>query len=178
MPGPITKDSWAAMTAAVGVSADAADGQPARLSVPGIEPVDGTVEFVVSPSFVGMRTDDAMYMLIHGYNDMVFATAHYFDDRDPSTETEAWQNWLGGLAAWSPHAGRSELDADPGPDRPVRFRHRVLPRALAAAAHDEQVAVTHFVRAAPTEMIATMVSSVEPRPIVSPCQATLSRPSR
>jgi abortive infection bacteriophage resistance protein len=35
-----------------------------------------------------------MYMLIHGYNDMAFATAHYFDDRDPSTETEAWQNWL------------------------------------------------------------------------------------
>ena len=25
------------------------------------------------------------------------------------------------------------------------FRHRMLPRALAAAAHDEQVAVTHFV---------------------------------
>jgi hypothetical protein len=30
---------------------------------------------------------------------MVFATAHYFDDRDPSTETEAWQNWLSGFAA-------------------------------------------------------------------------------
>src|ERR1700733_2988222 len=99
LPGPITKDSWGAMTAAVGVSADAADGQPARLSVPGIEPVDGTVEVVVSPSFVGMRTDDAMYMLINGYNGMVFATAHYFDDRDPSAETEAWQNWLNGLAA-------------------------------------------------------------------------------
>ena len=98
MPGPITKDSWAAMTAA-SVGADATDGRPARLSVPGIEPVDGTVEFVVSPSFVGMRTDDAMYMLIHGYNDMVFATAHYFDDRDSSTESEAWQNWLGGLSA-------------------------------------------------------------------------------
>ena len=99
MPGPITKDSWAAMTAAVGAGADAADGQPARLSVPGIKPAGGTVEFESSPSFVGMRTDDAMYMLIHGYNDMVFATAHYFDDRDPSTETEAWQKWLGGLAA-------------------------------------------------------------------------------
>jgi uncharacterized protein YndB with AHSA1/START domain len=98
-PGPITKDSWAAMTAAVGASADAADGQPARLSVPGIEPIEGTVEFVVPPSFVGMRTDDAMYMLIHGYNDMVFATAHYFDDRDLSTETQAWQNWLAGLTA-------------------------------------------------------------------------------
>jgi hypothetical protein len=32
-----------------------------------------------------------------------------------------------------------------GSDRPVRFRHRMLPRALAAAAHDEQVAVPHFV---------------------------------
>jgi hypothetical protein len=31
-----------------------------------------------------------------GYNDMVFATAHYFDDRDPSAETEAWQDWLAG----------------------------------------------------------------------------------
>ncbi len=99
LPGPVTTDSWAAMTAAVGAGADAADGQPARLSVPGIEPVDGTVEFVFPPSFVGMRTDDAMYVLIHGYNDMVFATAHYFDDRDRSTETEAWQNWLSGLAA-------------------------------------------------------------------------------
>jgi uncharacterized protein YndB with AHSA1/START domain len=99
LPGPITKDSWAAMTAAVGAGTGAADGQPARLTVPGIEPVDGSVEFVVSPSFVGMRTDDAMYVLIHGYNDMVFATAHYFDDRDPSAEAQAWQTWLSGLSA-------------------------------------------------------------------------------
>jgi len=31
---------------------------------------------------------------------------------------------------------------------------------------------------APTEMMATIVSSVEPRPMVSPCHATESRPSR
>lgn len=99
LPGPITDDSWAALTAAVGVGEDAADGQLSRLNVPGIEPVDGTVQFVSPPTFVGMRTDDAMYMLIHGYNDMVFATAHYFDGRDPSTETAAWQRWLSGLAA-------------------------------------------------------------------------------
>ncbi|HEX4092465.1 MAG TPA: SRPBCC domain-containing protein [Trebonia sp.] len=99
LPGPVAKDPWAAMTAALGVGADAADGQRASLSVPGIEPVDGTVELTIEPSFVGMRTGDAMYMLIHGYNDMVFATAHYFDDRDPSAETEALQNWLNGLAA-------------------------------------------------------------------------------
>jgi uncharacterized protein YndB with AHSA1/START domain len=99
LPGPVTTDAWAAMTAAVGAGADAADGQPARLSVPGIEPADGTVAFAGSPSFVGMRTGDATYMLIHGYNDMVFATAHFFDDRDRSAETQAWQKWLSGLAA-------------------------------------------------------------------------------
>jgi len=98
IPGPVIKDSWAAMTAAIGTGVDAADGQPARLSVPGIEPVDGTVEFVRSPSFVGMRTAEAMYVLVHGYNDMVFATAHYFDDRDPSIESEAWQKWLESLS--------------------------------------------------------------------------------
>jgi uncharacterized protein YndB with AHSA1/START domain len=99
LPGPAVTDPWAAMTAAVGAGAHPADGQPARLSVPGIDPVDGTVEFVVPPSFVGMRTADAMYLLVHGYNGMAFATAHYFDDRDPSAETGAWQNWLSGLAA-------------------------------------------------------------------------------
>jgi len=97
LPGPVTQDPWAAMTAAVGVSTGTADGRPARLSVPGIEPADGTAEFTVPPSFAGMRTGDAMYTLIHGYNGMVFATAHYFDDRDPSAETQAWQDWLGGL---------------------------------------------------------------------------------
>ena len=85
------------MTAAVGVGVEASDGQPARLSVPGIEPVEGTVEFVSSPASWAW-TDDAMYALVHGYNDMTFATAHYFDDRDRSAETQAWQSWLGGLA--------------------------------------------------------------------------------
>ncbi|WP_027345933.1 SRPBCC family protein [Hamadaea tsunoensis] len=99
LPGPVTADSWAAMTAAVGAGTDAADGQPARLTVAGIEPVDGVVEFVHAPSFVGMRTADAMYTLVHGYNDMMFATAHYFDDSDRTAETEAWQAWLGTLAA-------------------------------------------------------------------------------
>jgi hypothetical protein len=50
--------------------------------VPGIEPVDGVVQFVRGQSFVGMRTPDAMYALIHGYNGMTFATAHHFDNRD------------------------------------------------------------------------------------------------
>jgi uncharacterized protein YndB with AHSA1/START domain len=99
LPGPVAAEPWGAMTAALGVGTDPADGQPGRLSVAGIEPVEGTVEAVIGSKFVGLRTDDAFYTLIHGYNDMVFATAHYYDDRDPSAESEAWQTWLARLAA-------------------------------------------------------------------------------
>jgi len=98
LPGPIAADPWTALTAAVGAGPDAADGQPARLTVPGIEPTDGVVQFVSGRSFVGMRTTDAMYALIHGHHGMTFATAHYFDDRDRSAEIQAWQAWLGTLA--------------------------------------------------------------------------------
>jgi len=98
LPGPVVTEPWTALTAAVGAGPDAADGQPARLTVPGIEPVDGVVQFTHGRSFVGMRTADALYTLIHGYNGMVFATAHYFDHRDRSAEIEAWQTWLGTLA--------------------------------------------------------------------------------
>jgi hypothetical protein len=99
LPGPIADHAWAAMTEVFGVSAAPVDGQPAKLNVPGIEPIDGTIEFVIAPSVVGMRTDDAMYMLMQGPTGVVAATAQYFDNRDRSTESEAWQNWLNGLAA-------------------------------------------------------------------------------
>lgn len=98
LPGPVIADPWAAMTAAVGAGTDPANGQPARLSVPGIEAVDGVVEIVHPRSFVGMRTAEALYVLIHGYNGTTLATAHYFDDRDRSAEVAAWQAWLDSLS--------------------------------------------------------------------------------
>src|SRR5690348_3964229 len=39
------------------------------------------------------------------------------------------------------HSAGTELNADPRPDRLGGLRHGVLPGALAAAAHDQQVAV-------------------------------------
>ncbi len=61
----------------------------------------GAVEFTGSPSFAGMRTDDAMYTLIHGYNDMVFCDrACYFDGRDPAARDRGVAEVaLGGLTA-------------------------------------------------------------------------------
>src|SRR3569623_688111 len=43
-----------------------------------------------------------------------------------------------------PDAARPVLNADPRADRSCRLRHRVLPRPLTAAAHDEQVAVAEL----------------------------------
>src|SRR5260370_17771901 len=40
---------------------------------------------------------------------------------------------------------RAELHADPRPGGFRRFRHRVLPGALTAAAHDQQIAVADVV---------------------------------
>ena len=103
---------------------------------------------------------------------------------------------LGGPTAhqsWDPSEDveRAELHRHPRPG--VRdLGDGVLPRALAGAAHDQQVAVAHLegdrgpprrgrstsLRGSPSDTIATIVSWVFPRPMVSPCQATLSRPSR
>ena len=65
-----------------------------------------------------------------------------------------------GVAALTQGRPATEDDASPfhGPDSP---------RGRSASA-----------RGAPSDKMATMVSSRLPRPVVSPCQATLSRPSR
>ncbi|MGH3276055.1 MAG: hypothetical protein ACRDNZ_17235 [Streptosporangiaceae bacterium] len=44
-------------------------------------------------------------------------------------------------------AARAELDADPRANRAGRLGHGVLPGALAAAAHDEQIAVADVMTA-------------------------------
>ena len=91
------------------------------------------------------------------------------------------------------HADRTELHTDTRADRAGGLRHRVLPGALTGPTHDEEVASSERERVArpaapsraevqppgpPRDTTATRVSPVAPRPTVSPCQATLSRPSR
>ena len=93
---------------------------------------------------------------------------------------------------------RRRSEAGTGPRSGDRRRppwHGVLPGALAAATHDQQVAVAHLegqraraVRpvARPQRQPPRIADGHDrdhrvvraPRPIVSPCQATLSRPSR
>ena len=89
--------------------------------------------------------------------------------------------------------GRPELDADPRSDRLGRLRDRVFPGPLTRPAHHHQVAVPDRnpkpgaagsagagAADAPNRRTGWRPScpNVQPRPMVSPCQATLSRPSR
>jgi uncharacterized protein YndB with AHSA1/START domain len=98
VPGPRVPDKaavWDALRRALGVDGPVADGEKARLSIEGVPAVDGVVDFTKAQSFLGMRTPDAMYVLIHGYEDTVLVTKHSFGDvDDQAAETRAWEKWL------------------------------------------------------------------------------------
>ena len=67
------------------------------LTPEGIEPIEGVVEWV-SPSFLGVRTDDAIYRFIWAFTGPLMVAHHIFRDVDEAKETEAWKAWLDGLA--------------------------------------------------------------------------------
>ena len=46
---------------------DAGDGDQVRLTPEGFEPIEGVVDHV-SPSFLGVRSNDALYRFIYGFD--------------------------------------------------------------------------------------------------------------
>jgi uncharacterized protein YndB with AHSA1/START domain len=100
LPGPVVGREgagWEAYTDAFGLSRDAKAGDRARVAIDGIEPQDGVVAFTHSPQFLCIRTDDALYMFMHGHMDMVFIEQHSFADTvagaDEQETAAAWQKW-------------------------------------------------------------------------------------
>jgi hypothetical protein len=82
---------------------DAADGDQVRLSPEGLEPVEGVVDYV-SPSFLGVRSNDALYRFIYGFGGSVMVGHHLFTDGvDAEAARLAWQRWLERL--FGPSAG-------------------------------------------------------------------------
>jgi len=97
-PGPRVagkERAWAVLEGALGLTGAVAEGDPVRLTVPGLPPVEGVVEFVDAPTFLGARTADGLYTLMHGYRDAVVVEYHGFsDDVDREGIERAWQAWL------------------------------------------------------------------------------------
>ncbi|HEY7486034.1 MAG TPA: SRPBCC domain-containing protein [Streptosporangiaceae bacterium] len=95
--GPVAdkERAWSAFTAAFGLPATVAEGDRARLAVDGLPAVDGIVEFARRPTYLGVRTDDGLYAVIHGFRDGVVVEYHGFAaDADEKELERAWHAWL------------------------------------------------------------------------------------
>jgi uncharacterized protein YndB with AHSA1/START domain len=79
---------------ALGVRDDAAIGDRVTLTPEGLAPIDGVVD-EVSLSFLGVRSDDAMYRFICGFEGTTFLGHHLFGEGvDQGREESAWNEWL------------------------------------------------------------------------------------
>jgi uncharacterized protein YndB with AHSA1/START domain len=95
--GPTVPDREHAMSVfrrGLGIGDDAADGDQVRLTPEGFEPFEGVVDYV-SPSFLGVRSNDALYRFIYGFDGSVILGHHLFaGDVDAEAARLAWQRWL------------------------------------------------------------------------------------
>lgn len=102
-PGAASPErTWEVLTEEFGLPAKPAEGDRVRLAVAGLPPVEGVIDYVDLPSFLGVRTDDAMYRFIHSGADrgnVVVLGHHVFaEDADEKETEQAWQTWLNDLS--------------------------------------------------------------------------------
>jgi hypothetical protein len=79
---------------ALGLTEPIAVGDRARLTPEGFRPIEGEVDWV-SPSFLGVRTADAIYRFIWAFTGFVMIGHHDFSgDVDQRSASAEWQAWL------------------------------------------------------------------------------------
>ena len=69
-----------------------------RFSLDGSTPVEGVVDSVLYPSFLGVRTADGLYRFV-GRGGAIGVGHHVFADVDRQETERAWQAWLTRLFA-------------------------------------------------------------------------------
>ncbi|MFD0785067.1 SRPBCC domain-containing protein [Micromonospora azadirachtae] len=87
---------WAAVAGAFGIAGPIEQGQRVRLTVDGLPPIDGVVDLAGLPTYVGVRTDDALYRFLHSGTDrgnVLVLGHHLYADQDPTQAEQAWQTW-------------------------------------------------------------------------------------
>ncbi|GLY71782.1 SRPBCC family protein [Actinoallomurus iriomotensis] len=99
--GPAPERLWAVLRKELGLTGDVKEGDRAALTVEGLPPIDGVIDYVDRPHFLGIRTEDAMYRFIHSGADrgnVIVLGHHLFAGTAGQKEAEhAWQGWLDGL---------------------------------------------------------------------------------
>jgi uncharacterized protein YndB with AHSA1/START domain len=85
---------WSVLSAGLGLSGPAAEGDKVRLTPEGLDPIEGVVDWV-SPEALGVRGDEGLYRFVRGYDGTVAAGHHLFGgDLGPAEAERAWQGWL------------------------------------------------------------------------------------
>jgi len=95
--------AWQTIHAALGLSGPVALGEKVHLTPAGLEPLDGVVD-LVNEDFLDVRTDDGIYVFIHGFQGAVVIGHHVYGEPgqpapDVKQAEQAWQSWLAGLFA-------------------------------------------------------------------------------
>jgi hypothetical protein len=79
---------------ALGLSDDVKVDEAVRLTPDGFEAIEGVVDHV-SPSFLGVRSDDALYRFIASFEGASMIGHHLFAEGVNQQEAEAaWSSWL------------------------------------------------------------------------------------
>jgi uncharacterized protein YndB with AHSA1/START domain len=91
--------AWARLHAALGLAGRPVAGDRAACNPTGLAPIDGVVDFV-NPDAVGIRTDDALYRFIRGFQGALVVGHHLFASSVPPVDAgRAWRAWLDSLSA-------------------------------------------------------------------------------
>ncbi|MGH8774001.1 MAG: SRPBCC family protein [Jiangellaceae bacterium] len=89
---------WEGFKRGLGLSGTVAEGDKVQFTLDGSAPVEGVVESVLVPSFLGVRTADALYRFVGG-GGMAGVGHHIFSDVEHAEAERAWQSWLTRLFA-------------------------------------------------------------------------------
>jgi hypothetical protein len=91
--------AWEIFHRGLGLPGPVALGDRVRLTPEGLPPLEGVVDYL-SPSFLGVRTDDGLYRFMHTFDASAGLGHHIFIDGLDQEETEkAWASWLTKLFA-------------------------------------------------------------------------------
>jgi len=98
--GPQQSDQdivWSAISRALGLGEDVTEGDRVHVTFAG-QRIDGVVDTVLKPSFLGIRTDDALLRFV-GRTGVILTGHHIFTDVDVAAAEHAWGDWLAAVFA-------------------------------------------------------------------------------
>ena len=91
--------AFGAVRRGLGLTGQGADGDQVRLALPGLDPLEGVVDYA-TPHFLGVRTADGLYRFYgrNAFGMPVGLAHHLFAPGVDQEKTElAWHTWLDGL---------------------------------------------------------------------------------